>query len=78
MHDSRVNLFRYKPAGLARCLDPIDRYWVIGFQRGLSLDKLDCSPSMVLKIAVECSERTSKLIATGREYDLIPRRKYCS
>jgi sugar (pentulose or hexulose) kinase len=44
---------------------------MIGFQRGLSLDKLDCARAMVLNIDVDGENAPSTLIATGREYDLI-------
>jgi sugar (pentulose or hexulose) kinase len=47
--------------------------WMIGFQRGLALDKLDATRGMVLNIDVDGENVPSTLIATGREYDLIGR-----
>lgn len=71
VHDSNANLFRYKAAGMADASILSTGTWMIGFQRGLSLDKLDCARAMVLNIDVDGDNAPSTLIATGREYDLI-------
>lgn len=71
VHDSNANLFRYKAAGMADASILSTGTWMIGFQRGLSLDKLDCARAMVLNIDVDGENAPSTLIATGREYDLI-------
>jgi sugar (pentulose or hexulose) kinase len=71
VHDSNANLFRYKAAGMADASILSTGTWMIGFQRDLSLDKLDCARAMVLNIDVDGENAPSTLIATGREYDLI-------
>lgn len=71
VHDSNANLFRYKAAGMADASILSTGTWMIGFQRGLSLDKLDCARAMVLNIDVDGENVPSTLTATGREYDLI-------
>src|SRR6476660_4010760 len=75
VHDSNANLFRYKAAGMADTSILSTGTWMIGFQRGLALDKLDATRAMVLNIDVAGEKVPSTLIATGREYDLI-RREY--
>lgn len=71
VHDSNANLFRYKAAGMADASILSTGTWMIGFQRDLSLDKLDRARAMVLNIDVDGENAPSTLIATGREYDLI-------
>ncbi|MGY4343569.1 sugar (pentulose or hexulose) kinase [Bradyrhizobium sp. GM7.3] len=71
VHDSNANLFRYKAAGMADASILSTGTWMIGFQRGLPLDKLDCARAMVLNIDVDGENAPSTLIAAGREYDLI-------
>ncbi|MCG2626228.1 carbohydrate kinase [Bradyrhizobium sp. WYCCWR 13023] len=71
VHDSNANLFRYKAAGMADASILSTGTWMIGFQRGLPLDKLNCARAMVLNIDVDGENAPSTLIATGREYDLI-------
>lgn len=71
VHDSNANLFRYKAAGMADASILSTGTWMIGFQRGLALDKLDATRAMVLNIDVDRENVPSTLIATGREYDLI-------
>ena len=71
VHDFNANLFRYKAAGMADASILSTGTWMIGFQRGLSLDKLDGARAMVLNIDVDGENAPSTLIATGREYDLI-------
>ncbi|MGY0572617.1 carbohydrate kinase [Bradyrhizobium sp. RDM12] len=71
VHDSNANLFRYKAAGMADASILSTGTWMIGFQRGLSPNKLDCARAMVLNIDVDGENVPSTLIATGREYDLI-------
>jgi sugar (pentulose or hexulose) kinase len=75
VHDSNANLFRYKAAGMADASILSTGTWMIGFQRGLALAKLDATRAMVLNIDVDGEKVPSTLIATGREYDLI-RREY--
>ena len=70
---SNANLFRYKAAGMADTSILSTGTWMIGFQRGLALDKLDATRGMVLNIDVDGENVPSTLIATGREYDLISR-----
>ncbi|WP_409189330.1 carbohydrate kinase [Bradyrhizobium sp. RDM4] len=71
VHDSNANLFRYKAAGMADASILSTGTWMIGFQRGLSLDKLDRARAMVLNIDVDGEHVPSTLIASGREYELI-------
>jgi sugar (pentulose or hexulose) kinase len=71
VHDSNANLFRYKAAGMVDASILSTGTWMIGFQRGLSFDKLDRARAMVLNIDVDGENAPSTLIATGREYDLI-------
>jgi sugar (pentulose or hexulose) kinase len=73
VHDSNANLFRYKAAGMADASILSTGTWMIGFQRGLALAKLDATRAMVLNIDVDGENVPSTLIATGREYDLIRR-----
>ena len=73
VHDFNANLFRYKAAGMADTSILSTGTWMIGFQRGLALDKLDATRGMVLNIDVDGENVPSTLIATGREYDLIGR-----
>src|SRR4029078_6070813 len=75
VHDSNANLFRYKAAGMADTSILSTGTWMIGFQRGLALDKLDATRGMVLNTDVDGENVPSTLIATGREYDLI-RKEY--
>src|SRR6195256_5301892 len=72
-HDSNVNLFAYKAAGMADASILSTGTWMIGFQRDLASDKLDARRAMVLNIDVDGENVPSTLIATGREYDLIRR-----
>lgn len=71
VHDSNANLFRYKAAGMADASILSTGTWMIGFQRGLDLDRLSASGAMVLNIDVDGEEVPSTLTMTGREYDLI-------
>jgi sugar (pentulose or hexulose) kinase len=78
VHDSNANLFRYKAAGMADASILSTGTWMIGFQRGLPLDQLDCARAMVLNIDVDGENAPSTLIAAGREYDLIRGRSCAS
>jgi sugar (pentulose or hexulose) kinase len=73
VHDSNANLFRYKAAGMADASILSTGTWMIGFQRGLALHKLDATRAMVLNSDVDGENVPSTLIATGREFDLIRR-----
>jgi sugar (pentulose or hexulose) kinase len=73
VHDSNANLFHYKAAGMADALILSTGTWMIAFQRGLALDKLDATRATVLNIDVDGENVPSTLIATGREYDVIRR-----
>src|SRR6267142_1950760 len=53
VHDSNANLFRYKAAGMADASILSTGTWMIGFQRGLALAKLDATRAMVLNIDVD-------------------------
>lgn len=71
VHDSNANLFRYKAAGMADASILSTGTWMIGFQRGLDLDRLGANGAMVLNIDVDGEKVPSTLTMTGREYDLI-------
>jgi len=73
VHDSNANLFRYNAAGMADASILSTGTWMIGFQRGLALDKLDATRGMVLNRDVDGENVPSTLIATGREFELIRR-----
>jgi sugar (pentulose or hexulose) kinase len=73
VHDSNANMFRYKAAGMADASILSTGTWMIGFQRGLALDKLDATRGMVLNTDIDGENVPSTLIATGREFELIRR-----
>jgi sugar (pentulose or hexulose) kinase len=71
VHDSNANLFRYKAAGRPDDTVLSTGTWMIGFNRNMSLERMDKRLAMVANVTVNGETVASTLTMTGREFAIL-------